>query len=209
MTRGVVVCVLAGLFACGPSMRMIHESDTYYERCYAADVNPDVSIDLRRQCWSLWLEHYTPGQPPDRVAYARARESELAAGISAPPLPSRTSAGAPQPTTATEDGGAPSDPASSTPPAAGTPDAGVHGDSDSGVGPSPELADGSNTGAPRPDSPAVRAAYRSPPPTSATTACDPVCREGWDACIPRCDDRTRACRAACQAQYRSCQAGCY
>ncbi len=73
--------------ACGPSLRMIHESDTYYERCYAADVDPQITVDTRRECWALWLEHYTPGQPPDRVAHARSRLAALEAGEVAPPLP--------------------------------------------------------------------------------------------------------------------------
>lgn len=170
---------------------MIHESDTYYERCYAADVDPEISMDTRRQCWALWLEHYTPGQPPDRVAHARTRLAELEAGVQAPPLPDVP------PPLATE----PAD--------AGVEvsvlDGAVEATSDAGAA----VTDAGPVGPPAPDSPEVRANYRSPPPVSVTTACDPVCLAGWEECIPRCDDRTRACRAACQARYRNCQAACY
>jgi hypothetical protein len=173
-------------------MRMIHESDTYYERCYSADVDPAISLETRTQCWALWLEHYTPGQPPDRVAHARQRHAALEAGVAEAPLPGSPVV-TPEPA-----------PAPTAPDAAGDPSASVDG----GVPAEPAL-DGTNTGVPRPDSPDVRAAYRSPPPVSHTTACDPVCLAGWEECLPRCDDRTRSCRAACQAQYRACQAGCY
>lgn len=179
---------------------MIHESDTYYERCYAADVDPEISVDTRRECWALWLEHYTPGQPPDRVAHARSRLAALEAGEAAPPLPD----------TAVLPG---------TEAVSEISDAGVEASALlDGATPEPLLdgavaaaatADAGPVGPPRPDSPEVRAAYRSPPPVSVTTACDPVCLVGWEECIPRCDDRTRACRSACQARYRSCQAACY
>ncbi|MCA9535850.1 MAG: hypothetical protein KC593_19325 [Myxococcales bacterium] len=190
---GTLGVVLGTALGCGPSMRMIHESDTYYERCYAADVDPGISVELRRECWARWLEHYTPGQPPDRVAHARSRHAELEAGVTAPPLPGTVVAEVlePEPSATPTEG-----------------DAGV-GAVEAATEGAPVAADGSDTGVPRPDSPEVRAAYHSPPPVTNTTACDPLCRVGWDDCIPRCDDRTRACRAACQAQYRACQAGCY
>lgn len=172
---------------------MIHESDTYYERCYAADVDPQISMETRQQCWALWLEHYTPGQPPERVAHARMRLAELEAGVQAAPLPD-----APLPL------------------AVESVDAGVEvalldgavATANDGA-PVATATDAGPLGPPAPDSPEVRANYRSPPPVSVTTACDPVCLVGWEECIPRCDDRTRACRSACQARYRSCQAACY
>jgi hypothetical protein len=192
-----MVGALGLALACGPSLRMIHESDTYYERCYAADVDPQITVDTRRECWALWLEHYTPGQPPDRVAHARSRLAALEAGEVAPPLP-----------------GSPLPPVTETTEAS---DAGVEATAvldGATPEPLPEGAvaagtDAGPVGPPRPDSPEVRAAYRPPPPVTVTTACDPVCQVGWDECIPRCDDRTRACHSACQAQYRRCQAACY
>jgi len=182
------------VLACGPSLRMIHESDTYYERCYAADVDPQITMDTRRECWALWLEHYTTGEPPERVAHARSRLAALEAGEAAPALP-----GSPPPVEAgASDAGVADlsllDGATPEPPLDGA----VAAATDAGpVGPLP------------PTAPEVRAAYRSPPPVTVTTACDPVCLAGWEECIPRCDDRTRSCRSACQARYRSCQAACY
>lgn len=183
---------------------MIHESDTYYERCYAADVDPESSMELRQQCWALWLEHYTPGQPPDRVAHARTRLAALEAGVAEPPLPGSIPTTEPSSDDLEALDGGVEEAAQVTERDAETTAAAP---TEAGHGPSP--ADGTQTGVPRPDSPEVRAGYRSPPPVRPTTACDPVCAAAWDRCLPRCDGRERSCRAACQAQYRACQAGCY
>ncbi len=63
----------AGLAGCAPSLRMVHRSRAYFERCYAADFDPRVVPAERRACWDAWLAHYTQGQPRERVQYARAR----------------------------------------------------------------------------------------------------------------------------------------
>jgi len=181
---------------------MIHESDTYYERCYAADVDPAISMETRHQCWALWLEHYTPGQPPDRVGHARERLAELEAGVAAAPLPDMP----PLPATASEQDAGVALADGSAPP--GAPLDGAVAPADGAVAPT-SGTDAAPTAPPAPDSPEVRANYRPPPPVRTTTACDPVCLAAWEECVPRCDDRTRSCMAACQARYRSCQAACY
>jgi hypothetical protein len=163
-----MVGALGLALACGPSLRMIHESDSYFERCFSADVDPEIDVETRHACWAQWLEHYTPGQPPDRVSYARSRLRALEAGEVAPSLPD--------------------------------PD---------GAQPNPQATDSETLDPSGPDAPEVRAGYRAPPVMSVTTACDPICLNGWEACIPGCDDRTRDCRSACLARFRSCQAACY
>ena len=76
----VAFCLTALLGGCGTSLRMVHQSDAYFERCHAADYDAVVTRDERRTCWARWIEHYTPGQPPDRVAYASRRVRELGEG---------------------------------------------------------------------------------------------------------------------------------
>jgi len=65
--------LMAGLAGCAPSLRMMHRSRAYFERCYAADFDARVVPTERRACWDAWLAHYTQGQPRERVQYARAR----------------------------------------------------------------------------------------------------------------------------------------
>lgn len=68
--------MLATLFAagaCGPSLRRVHRSEVYFERCYAADFDARVPIEERRACWQAWMAHWQVGQPPDRIDYVRER----------------------------------------------------------------------------------------------------------------------------------------
>ncbi len=70
LAAGLLVASLTG---CAPSLRMVHRSHAYFERCYAADFDTRVVPTERRACWDAWLAHYTQGQPRERVQYARAR----------------------------------------------------------------------------------------------------------------------------------------
>jgi hypothetical protein len=58
---------------CIPSHRMVHEGDTYFERCYAADFDTRVRPEQRESCWQAWLSFYTRHQPAHRVDYALRR----------------------------------------------------------------------------------------------------------------------------------------
>lgn len=64
---------LAVAIGCGPSLRRVHRSEVYFERCYAADLDRAVPIGERRACWQSWMAHYQLGQPPDRIDYVRER----------------------------------------------------------------------------------------------------------------------------------------
>jgi len=66
---------------------MVHQSNAYFERCHSADYDPTVQANIRQACWAAWLEHYTGGQPPERLEYARRRLRALEEGITVPPLP--------------------------------------------------------------------------------------------------------------------------
>lgn len=167
---------------------MRHENARYYEQCYAADVDPQRTTAQRQQCWSAWLEHYTRGESPERIAYATRRRDALRAGQGAvPPLPGSA---APEP-----------DPPSYA--AARTAGEAV-GDTGAAADGTPQLRD---TAAP--ESAEVRARYRPPPPFGRDTACAPVCNARWEQCIIPCDGRERSCYQACQTRHRTCAASCY
>ncbi len=73
--------------ACGPSLKQAHENTESYERCYAADYDPAVSPDTRRECWRHWLETHSKDQPPKRITFAQQRLQQLEADGSTRPLP--------------------------------------------------------------------------------------------------------------------------
>jgi hypothetical protein len=58
---------------CGPSLRRVHRSEVYFERCYAADLDARVPIAERHGCWQGWLEHWQRDQSPERIDYVRER----------------------------------------------------------------------------------------------------------------------------------------
>ncbi len=87
MVRLVVPCCLLASIACGPGLKYARENTEYYERCYAADHDPSVSPDTRRECWSRWLETHSKDQPPERITFAEQRLQQLAVDDSTRPLP--------------------------------------------------------------------------------------------------------------------------
>lgn len=66
---------------------MVHEGDTYFERCYAADFNLRIRPEQREACWQAWVAHYTRHQPAHRVDYALRRIEALQNGEPALLLP--------------------------------------------------------------------------------------------------------------------------
>jgi len=75
----VVISLSAGLVttACGANMQAVYEGDVRFEHCMALDLQPDVRTELRRECWSEWLDHYTYGQTRDRISHAAARRGQF------------------------------------------------------------------------------------------------------------------------------------
>ena len=84
---GAVLLLAAG---CAPSLRMVHRSRAYFERCYAADFDPRIRRTERHACWVAWLDHYTGGQPRERIAYARERVASQGADTDALRMPAST-----------------------------------------------------------------------------------------------------------------------
>lgn len=66
---------------------MVHDGDTYFERCYGADFNESIPTARREACWQAWIAHYTKHQPAHRVDYALGRIEALQSGEPAPKLP--------------------------------------------------------------------------------------------------------------------------
>jgi len=62
---------------CGASYQAVYAGDVRFEHCMALDAHPDVNPDIRRACWSAWVEHYTYGQTRDRVGHALMRIRQL------------------------------------------------------------------------------------------------------------------------------------
>jgi hypothetical protein len=77
-----------GSSACGPSIRMNHESSLYFERCHTAELLDGVSTADRAECWRRWLEWYAVGQEPALLMHARERIVYLSQGEAIEPLPS-------------------------------------------------------------------------------------------------------------------------
>jgi len=184
-----MVLALAAL-GCRPSIRVAQPGNTYFERCHAADGDPEVSDARRLECWQAWLDHYTEGQPVERVRHARERIEALVLAVHAPPTPRPAPMDAP-------DGGA-----------AIAADGGVDAADDGGT------PDGS-TAAIRPAAgcparPAARPGVACPsPPDDASGPCAEVCNPRWYACVGRCEAFERRCLDACELEHRTCMAACF
>ncbi len=87
MASALLVLGALVLGGCTPSLRMVHQSTTYFEQCHAADLDREMSIPEKRACWDTWLSHYTIGQTPERVMHARARMDALGRGEEMRALP--------------------------------------------------------------------------------------------------------------------------
>jgi hypothetical protein len=195
--RTVLVGIAALVAACGPSMRGVHQSTAYFERCHAADFDPSVSLEQKEQCWATWLQYYTHGQPPHRVSYATERREALSRGEEVEPLPgvSYAAVDASQRSEYLTAGGSTEPVPTVSPPE---------------PAPSPEQADNAppEPGPVEPEA-APRERRLPGPPGRPHGACVPICNPRWDSCVARCEDGVRQCRDACETEHRTCMAGCY
>ena len=197
------LALLAALFAtsCAPSVRLVHRSNVYFERCYAADLDRLVPNAERRACWSAWQEHYPAGQSRERLDYVRERllrlDPERAAIVAlatgedpelAPELGMSS-----DPQLVTEDAAEP-DPASETTDVAST---------------EAPAEDGAADEESREEARARRAGRRPIVPRTATPHCAAACEPRYQTCATRCGADGRACLTACRVSYRQCARACY
>lgn len=72
MRIGFILVTLAAV-GCAPSLRMLHQSNVYFERCNTMDMDTRASRDQRMACWTAWREYYADAQPPERLEHADGR----------------------------------------------------------------------------------------------------------------------------------------
>lgn len=233
-----IVALLAAI-GCGPSLRRMHRSDVYFERCYAADLDRRVPVEERRACWQAWMTHWQTDQPPERIDYVRERllrlDPERAAllalatgGADGDPVPlTETSPAIAAEAQRVSDAAStsPEEAASETTPPPAEPLAEV-------TNPTPppsavpvrteprvEPGDGREaTPVGHPEAPPAtiapareRRATRTPVmPVVEPPHCAASCRPGWTECTARCVEHERmACLRACRLELRTCARACY
>lgn len=74
---GTICFAMVTTAGCGASLQAVYEGDVRFEHCMSLDVQPQVSPDERRECWSEWVSFYTYGQTRDRVLHAQLRIKQL------------------------------------------------------------------------------------------------------------------------------------
>jgi hypothetical protein len=83
---------------------MVHDGNVYFEHCYGADFEPNVSDSDREACWNAWLAHYTRHQPAHRIDYAMRRVEALQAAEPGMSLPGIQNHGISEPVPPSADG---------------------------------------------------------------------------------------------------------
>lgn len=213
-----LLAAMLDAIGCGPSLRRVHRSEVYFERCYAADLDQRVPVEERRACWQAWVAHWQHDQDPARIDYVRERllrlDPERAAlialatgGSDADPVPLTDTA----PAIAAEAHRVRE--ASST-----TADEARESAGDSverSVAP-PDGQAATRVGAPEPPPREIapsreRRSARAPVmPIVEPPHCAAACRPSWTSCVARCADFDRtACQRACRLELRTCARACY
>lgn len=206
--KPVFFALASALLACGASPRMVQQSATYYERCQAAELNPVRTLDERRECWVAWLEHYTLGQPLERIGYAQERHIALAHGEEIAPLPDRADPGHELRSSQEED----------VQIAPVSVDEVLEPESDPNPEPTEAIADPDafrqDEGAPpgrhfsvRTVAPPDQAPVAGPPGT-ADGPCGTACNPSWYECAEGCSGRSEGCMNACVSRHRQCMGAC-
>lgn len=165
---------------CVPSLRVVQQGHVYFERCYAADFDPQIPLAEKHACWNAWLSHYTTGQSRERVRYARRRLYQIEHGRPVPRLPGLPEAGADS-----RDVVAISEP-----------------------GPA-ESTRGANESSPA-EPAEMAADRESPLPQNTNPACAALaCEPAWRACMAECADNHYPCQDACRVELHACARGCF
>jgi hypothetical protein len=179
----LVVLGVTAAAGCGPSFQAVYECDVRFEHCYAVDMAPG-GVDVKKECWRVWLHDYTYGQSSDRIEYAGTRFSELSLDPTLPTIdtqarPRRRSAASPMPTSA--------------------------------FAPPPNVAESKTATAPSGSSspPAPEPIVAAVAPVDARAPgdeCTSRCVESWTSCHKGCRDG--ACDG-CDRTYRGCVPACF
>lgn len=173
---------------CGPSLRGVAQGRVYFERCYAADFDARIPVAEKHACWTAWNEHYTRGQPHERIRYAADRLQAIERGESVEGLP-----------------GLPDSPI-------GRASAPITVSQSADVEPDPEVAPApppASVDAEEPETPARR---RHPPrlPRASNEECaSTACEARWRVCAEACPAFEGACETACEVELFACARGCF
>lgn len=173
---------------CGPSLRGVAQGRVYFERCYAADFDARIPIAEKHACWTAWNEHYTRGQPHERLQYATDRLHALERGESLEGLP-----------------GLPDSPIGRTSaPITVSQSAPVEPDVSEEAAPPP-----ANVDAEDPETPATRRHPPRLPRASNDTCAVQACEARWRVCAEACPAFEDACETACEVEMYACARGCF
>lgn len=205
---------------------MLHQSEVYFERCHAADLDTRRTTAERLECWSAWIEHYRDGVSVGRARHAARRVEALRAGDQVSvPLPDGSAAPFTVAIFALSSGGVAAEPSEAASAEAGAPLSGaVTPAADLGVAPdlAPAVAAGPTEASPPQAAPASPESERAPPPrarpaprvitpprmASPSHPCNSVCEPAWTRCLERSADRATEELEACRSEYRVCMRGC-
>jgi len=174
---------------CGASYQSMYEGEVRFEHCYRLDLESNVSLMHRRECWREWTQFYTYGQTRDRIEYGYRRLRELGTQLGDPsaaasnlvsPLPPVANQLAPAPTSPFE-----------PPPATLAPVASVAAPA------------ASSSAAPDHDVPELDPLNGPPGQT-----CILLCGKSWKKCTDKCDDK-KPCRTTCDIKFRGCVPRCF
>lgn len=229
MARPLVLAAATALalVACGPSLRLSHRGNAYFEQCYAGDLDPLVPDAERRACWQAWYADYQLGASDERIDYVRERLAmldperraaiALATGDTGEPemldgvgdLDTQDGVASPDASLTTPEGvvadGAPID----TTPHDTTPDAPYVGPTASEAAPE-DVAHVLIVRDERHRRAAERHLHRGIlVPRSQTPRCAAACQPGWQACTSRCTADEHGCVAACRRDFTLCSRSCY
>jgi len=197
----------------------VHRGRAYFERCYAADFDAQIRRTERHACWVAWLDHYTSGQPRERIMYARARVAAQGIENDALAMPGVDGASRSETYTRAAHVRLESAPAPNAAVLDATPGAPPDAIQSASVEVTLSSVDANGTG---PSAPMVTATVRRPrgppsippPPPPAvprrgSVACAPVCDPRFIACAGMCDPaHPDPCRDACTAEHRACGNAC-
>ncbi|MAQ18822.1 MAG: hypothetical protein CMN30_29000 [Sandaracinus sp.] len=222
-TISLAVAGVALLASCGASTRMVHQSSYYFERCHAADLDEQRTVDERQACWAAWLRHWSGAQPPVRVRYAEQRLAALSRGEAMAPLP-RDQRQTPPPAQTSDvptgsaqvlvdaSGGGP--PQIELAPASEPAEESIEATAETPTAASPATTPGDPYTPPRPGPPPPPPRELGPPPpprapvAAGTQPCTDLCNPRWDLCVRRCGRRGAPCENACRSEYRVCMGAC-
>jgi hypothetical protein len=193
--RKVTLAALGALLllaaACGPSFQVIYENDARFEHCYALDESPNVSLQVKTDCWAQWVQHYSYGQTRNRTDYAAMRAAALQE-VHALPTDEAIMGAAPGGGTGSDRVNEPAPTSAFTSPPKTLSE--VDGGDKASSGP---------TAMPRVE---VSAPTFVATPSAPQDECSSGCRAAWGGCHETC--KAAVC-AACDKAYAKCMKACF